>query len=100
VEERFYGRTLGRGRRLMLLALWMTAVTFFVMVARMPRSVHGTAVGPPVTRVCINGGNRSVTCYTAQPERMWVEEQLQADGAWLVIGVSMSDPPQLVGAGR
>ncbi len=92
MQELVYTRLLGGHHRVLLLAVVGTVIGLLVLVLSMPSSV--TALSNRTTsrqQVCYHGG-ASPTCYTPQPGGAWLEEELQADGTWRVVGTSFVAP--------
>jgi hypothetical protein len=93
VEELVYTRLLGRHHRVFILAMVGTVLGLLVLLLSMasnaPTSAHPT---PSRQQVCFNTGVSPPMCYTPQPGGAWLEEVLQADGTWRVVGVSYTAP--------
>ncbi len=93
VQELVYSHLLGRQQRVILLALIVTAVSFFVLIAGMPHRADTSATIAPRTRhLCTDLPMGQLVCYTLQPTGIWVAERLQPDGIWHIIGDSTSPP--------
>jgi len=88
VQELVYSRLLGRQQRLVLLAFFVTAVAFLVMVVGLSQRADVSRESVQAgQQICSGSPALSPTCYTRQSDGQWQEEQLQADGSWRVIGV-------------
>lgn len=93
VQELVYTRLLGRQHRALLLAIVVTMLGAFVLVLSLSSTPAAHPNGAPSRQqVCFDGVALLPTCYTPQPEGAWVEEELQANGTWRVVGVSFSAP--------
>ncbi len=93
VQELVYCRLLGRQHRVILLACIVTALGLLALVLSLPSSLAARAGSiPPRQQICFNTSVPSPTCYTPQPGGAWLEEQLQPNGTWRVIGVSYTAP--------
>jgi hypothetical protein len=93
VQELVYSRLLGRQHRVILLACIVTALGLFALVISLPSDHTARASSTPSRQqVCFNSSALPPTCYTPQPGGAWLEEQLQPDGTWRVIGVSYTPP--------
>lgn len=93
VEELVYTRLLGRQHRVLLLAVIGTVLGLLVLLLGMGSSVKAPANHPSSRQqICFSGVAAPPTCYTPQPGGEWLEEQLQEDGTWRVVGVSFAAP--------
>ena len=93
VEELVYARLLGRQHRVLFLAIIVTALGLFALVLSMPASLAaGGKSAAPRQQMCFNTGGSAPICHTPQPGGERLEEELQKDGTWRVVGVSSVAP--------
>ncbi len=104
VEELIYSRLLGRQELLALLALFVTAITFLVVVTHLPQQLDPDLNTVRQAReACIEAQHAALDaadygvdirarCYALQPGGMWAERVERADGSWLLVA-TLTGPP-------
>lgn len=84
VEELVYSRLLGRQQTIRLLAIIMTAMTFFTFVLTLPSQL---TLGRGVTQVgqlyCAHSPDRSSVCYTQRADGSWTPDPAEGAGGLL-----------------